>query len=342
MFTIILFSILIIISGSIAYMGDKLGSTLGKAKISLFGIRPKHTARFIAIVSGMLITATTIAIIAIFTEDGRILLAGAEKIRMELKENSIKIKSQQESLRVLNDEKVRLDGTVNELEAQKNTLLSQINEYKQISSNLANIREKKLIFSVNDILLSKNIEKDKSPKELVDGLLQELNSSLSKHKTGFWSNTGSKQRFYLPDKDYQNLIIDLNSSNSPLKIKILAKSNTFEGEFVPVRVISEPVTKLFDKNEIILSVKVKNTTSENDLIKYLQDAKNIMIQKGLSIEPNEQPYIDLTSFYNIRKEIKSLPVGKTMVLYIYATDNIYSRGPATVDMKIPAIKEETE
>lgn len=334
MFTIILFSILIIISGSIAYLGDKLGSTLGRAKTSLFGIRPRYTARLIAILSGMLITATTIGIIAIFTEDGRILLAGVEKIRKELKSNEMQIRTQQESLRTLNDEKIRLDDIVSELEKQRNSLEKQIGEYKQLSANLADIRGKKLAIGVGEILLSTNIEKNdgRTAKVIADELLNELNLSLSKHKTGFWTN--SKQRFYLPDKDYNTLIDTITRSSTPLKIKFMAKSNVFEQEFAPIKVTTEPVRRLYSKNDTILTAKVANTTSDTELIKYLQDAKNIMLAKGLTIEANEQPYVDLTNFYAIGKEIRTLPPATQGRLEIYATDNIYSHGPATVNMRI--------
>lgn len=334
MFTIILFSILIIISGSIAYLGDKLGSTLGRAKTSLFGIRPRYTARLIAILSGMMITAITIGIIAVFTEDGRILLAGVEKIRKELKSNELQIKNQQESLSALNDEKIRLDEIVTELEKQRDTLEKQIGEYKQLSSNLANIRGKKLIISVDDVLLATNIEKNdgRGGKNITDELLNELNLTLSKRKAGFWTN--SKQRFYIPDKDYNILAETISKSSTPLKIKFMAKSNVFEQEFAPIKVSVEAVRKLYSKNDVILTTKVSSTTSDADLIKYLQDAKNIMLAKGLVIEANEQPYVDLTNFYAIAKDIKLLPATTHGKLEIYATDNIYSHGPATVNMRL--------
>lgn len=334
MFTIILFSILIIISGSIAYLGDKLGSTLGRARTSLFGIRPRYTARLIAILSGMLITATTIGIIAIFTEDGRILLAGVEKIRKELKSNEMQIKNQQESLMALNDEKIRLDEMVTDLEKQRDTLEKQIGEYKQLSANLADVRGKKLALSVGDVLLATNIDKNdgKSAKTITDELLNELNLSLSKHKTGFWTN--SKQRFYLPDKDYSNLIDTIKKASAPLKIKFIAKSNVFEQEFAPIKVTTEQVRRLYSKNDTILTAKVASTTSDADLIKYLQDAKNIMLTRGLVIEANEQPYVDLTNFYAVGKDIKAMNTGTQARLEIYATDNIYSHGPATVNMRI--------
>jgi hypothetical protein len=35
--------IIALMGGLIAYMGDKLGTKVGKRRMSLFGLRPKHT-----------------------------------------------------------------------------------------------------------------------------------------------------------------------------------------------------------------------------------------------------------------------------------------------------------
>lgn len=45
--------IIAIMGGLIAYMGDKLGTKVGKRKMSLFGLRPKHTSIIVTIVTGL-------------------------------------------------------------------------------------------------------------------------------------------------------------------------------------------------------------------------------------------------------------------------------------------------
>jgi len=58
---ILLIAALVIVSGVIAYVGDIVGRRMGRKRLSLFGLRPRHTAIVISVVAGMLITIVTLA-----------------------------------------------------------------------------------------------------------------------------------------------------------------------------------------------------------------------------------------------------------------------------------------
>ncbi|QEQ01222.1 DUF3084 domain-containing protein [Thermosynechococcus sp. CL-1] len=53
----------IILGGAIATVGDRLGSKVGKARLSWFNLRPRQTAVLITILTGSLISASTLAIL---------------------------------------------------------------------------------------------------------------------------------------------------------------------------------------------------------------------------------------------------------------------------------------
>jgi len=57
---ILLIIALVLISGVIAYIGDIVGRRMGRKRLSLFGLRPRHTAIVISVVAGMLITVITL------------------------------------------------------------------------------------------------------------------------------------------------------------------------------------------------------------------------------------------------------------------------------------------
>ena len=57
--------IIAIMGGLIAYMGDKLGTKVGKRRMSLFGLRPKHTSIIVTIVTGLLVAAATVGVLTI-------------------------------------------------------------------------------------------------------------------------------------------------------------------------------------------------------------------------------------------------------------------------------------
>ena len=109
--------IMAIVGGLIAYIADNMGSKIGKKRMSIFGLRPKHTSILLTVLSGMLISVLTIGVMAISSESARTALFGMEKIRAELKS--------------LNEEKSiaqdALAKTKVEME-EKNVLISELDE----------------------------------------------------------------------------------------------------------------------------------------------------------------------------------------------------------------------
>ena len=78
--------VLVLTGGVIAFIGDRLGSKVGKKKLSLFGLRPRHTSILVTIITGILITTVTFGILAIASKDVRTALFGMNKLKAELNE----------------------------------------------------------------------------------------------------------------------------------------------------------------------------------------------------------------------------------------------------------------
>lgn len=86
MYGIMLIVVLVLTGGVIAFIGDRLGSKVGKKKLSLFGLRPRHTSILVTIITGILITTVTFGILAIASKDIRTALFGMNKLKAELNE----------------------------------------------------------------------------------------------------------------------------------------------------------------------------------------------------------------------------------------------------------------
>lgn len=86
MYGIMLIVVLVLTGGVIAFIGDRLGSKVGKKKLSLFGLRPRHTSILVTIITGILITTVTFGILAIASKDVRTALFGMSKLKAELNE----------------------------------------------------------------------------------------------------------------------------------------------------------------------------------------------------------------------------------------------------------------
>lgn len=88
-----LIAVIAIMGGLIAFLGDKIGSKVGKKRIRLFGLRPHNTSILVTVITGILIAAATIGITAILSNNVRTALFGMEKLKVEMKQLTDEIQS---------------------------------------------------------------------------------------------------------------------------------------------------------------------------------------------------------------------------------------------------------
>ena len=65
MYGIALILFLSIMGGAIAFGGDRLGSKIGKKRLSILGLRPKHTSIVVTVITGALTVALTMSILTL-------------------------------------------------------------------------------------------------------------------------------------------------------------------------------------------------------------------------------------------------------------------------------------
>ena len=68
--------IMAIVGGLIAYLADKMGSKIGKKRMSVFGLRPKHTSILLTVLGGTIIAVLTISVMAIASQSARFVWHG--------------------------------------------------------------------------------------------------------------------------------------------------------------------------------------------------------------------------------------------------------------------------
>lgn len=146
--------IMAIVGGLIAYIADKMGSKIGKKKMSVFGLRPKYTSILLTVISGTMIAVLTIGVMTIASQSARTALFGMEKLQQELKRLNEekadaadalaaaknKVDEQNYKISVL-DAKIKESTRENDAMDAK---LAQINEkYSQAQAEVASLTEAK-------------------------------------------------------------------------------------------------------------------------------------------------------------------------------------------------------
>lgn len=126
MFGLRLIIILAVVGGLIAFIGDKLGSKIGKKKLSVFGLRPYYTSVLMTVITGVLIAATTIIVMAISSDSARTAMFGMERLQDELsslnREKAIAAEEMDKARAALadrNKEIQDLDGEIEAINAEK-------------------------------------------------------------------------------------------------------------------------------------------------------------------------------------------------------------------------------
>lgn len=97
----LLIPLLIILSGAIALAGNAIGRGVGRRRLSLFGLRPHHTAQVITVITGILITLTTLLAVLSLSREARVALFRLNAVLRETRRLENEIKTQEDRLRQL-------------------------------------------------------------------------------------------------------------------------------------------------------------------------------------------------------------------------------------------------
>ncbi|MFN6500454.1 MAG: DUF3084 domain-containing protein [Nostoc sp. DedQUE01] len=103
----ILIAAILILGGVIATVGDRIGTRVGKARLSLFNLRPKNTAVLVTIFTGGLISASTLGI----------LFAADDKLRQgvfELEDIQTDLRQKREQLKTAETQKSQVESQLNQ------------------------------------------------------------------------------------------------------------------------------------------------------------------------------------------------------------------------------------
>lgn len=98
---------ILVLGGVIATVGDRLGMRVGKARLSLFNLRPRQTATLITIMTGIVISAVTFGILFAISDQLRTGVFELEQIQDDLAEARSGLQSAQTEQREVQQERDR-------------------------------------------------------------------------------------------------------------------------------------------------------------------------------------------------------------------------------------------
>jgi len=121
----ILIVFLIFLGGLIAPFGDLLGTKIGKARFSILKLRPKKTATIVTIITGGFISAISIGLLILVSEEFR------QRLFVDIPFLQKTLDESKKALLPLQEERKKLEDTINKKEKELNKLKSDVKEFRR-------------------------------------------------------------------------------------------------------------------------------------------------------------------------------------------------------------------
>ena len=220
--------LLLILGGILSTLGDRLGTRVGKARLSIFKLRPKSTAVLITVFTGSIISAISFATMVVFDRDLRVGLFQLEDIREKI------------------------------IESEK--------ELKKLEKNLYAFRSGNVVISSGQTLVTKTIKLNKNNdiKKIIEGILQQANFyAFNLVKT----NQSKYRRILLVRKDDIEKLENKIADNRSWVVRIKSAGNILRGEnyvyAFPEVTLNKIITK---KGEVIAIENISLSDSDAESI----------------------------------------------------------------------------
>lgn len=220
--------LVLILGGILSTLGDRLGTRIGKARLSIFKLRPKSTAVLITVFTGSIISAISFATMVVFDRDLRVGLFQLEDIREKI------------------------------IESEK--------ELKKLEKNLYAFRSGNVVISSGQTLVTKTIKLNKTNdiKKIIESILQQANFyAFNLVKT----NQSEYRRILLVRKDDIEKLENKIADNRSWVVRIKSAGNILRGEnyvyAFPEVTLNKMITK---KGEVIAIENVSLSRSDSESI----------------------------------------------------------------------------
>lgn len=290
---ITLIAIIAVMGGIIAYVGDKLGSKIGKKRISVFDLRPKHTSILMTIVTGMLIAALTIASMSYLSNDVRTALFGMERLKTELRQlaDNVQVKNKeieftQELLQEKNKALLQVDATITALETEKIQMETDLSKAKdtvlqvekqlqeavtiksglqaeieqldktaeRLREGLINVREGQIIYRAGEVVNSGVLKAEGNDSVNQAELGRFLNNVNTELINKFGVTNKTLQLIYLPEDASREILNKMRQlKGQQVNVRLLAVGNLVYGDPVLVKAEVLPNKKIYARGETIYS-----------------------------------------------------------------------------------------
>jgi uncharacterized protein (DUF3084 family) len=302
----ILIATILILGGIIAVSGDRIGSKVGKARLTLFKLRPRQTATLLTIVAGTLISGMVLSLIFGTSPELRTGVFNLQSLQKKLFDTT----------QSLNDVLQQKDRIERELEEARNVQLAARNllsgvaksfkdeilkqsvaaqNLKNTQQQLESVGKERSILAIEVAQVNRDLQDLKTKKPLLDEQVKDLSTQLQTLENKYLSL----------QKRFQQISSDRSRLLQELEVVSVQKDLDFKRQKVLEYEIDSNQNKR-DQSEIeprILKVESQLKTKQSELIELesqiKQNQQKLEVRK-VQLKGKDQQYLQLEREFQSR------------------------------------------
>ncbi|WP_288945942.1 DUF3084 domain-containing protein [uncultured Megasphaera sp.] len=306
----IMLFVLAIMGGIIAYLGDKIGSRVGKRKIKLFGLRPKYTSVLVTILTGISIAAVTLGVMSILSENVRIALFGMQQLRM-----------QNEALETQRNQLLKQAGDLGKELDEKNRLIASNEELLQLQQEQLDGKNEEIRLTQLDLQQAQAARDDKARQLSV--IQVAMDKALQDKDKAVADRDAAQHDLAVLEETKERMVSTIEVLDKRIRILNETMTNIREG------------TVMFRVGEVLSSVVLSSgqdgKTTREELSRAMQQT-NAMICRylGITDENAVMVYIAPDEFNAAISALQQGEAGGKKLIRLIAAGNIMVGEPALV------------
>ena len=313
-FTLIL--TLAIVGGAIAYIGDRLGMNVGRKKLTLFGLRPKHTSILVTIVTGVLIASASIGVLTIASQDVRTALFRMKEIQSDLAvmqrhyvDMELQRDTAQRELREAEEHvsealaSYEMETHIASLQAEATALLAEVAElevkteelrqsYDLVYTAFGQIREANIAFNASEVILTTVVKKGLSRDEIKTRLEQfmlEVDDVAYRRSARVQETQKQPENYraiFLQPGVVDLAVEHLLLARGDVIVRAVSESNTIPGVPVVVYLENYPDQMVFSKGTVLASGTwdpKSGIEMDQVILQILKEANGTALDAGMAL-----------------------------------------------------------
>ena len=373
MFGVTLILGIAITGGIIAFLGDRIGTRVGKRRMTLWGLRPRYTSIIITILTGILIAGSTLSFLVLISYDVRTALFGMEALKKQTRELSdeVGVRTKEleaaraelekknaeyaatneriaaitKELQALQANKQELDARIAALNSAKEVLQQDIDRLNELTANLrrgiATVREGSIALRAGEVLAVNVIQGGGSRAEIERRFADYMDLANKQLRDRFRIEDEKLDLIFISKSHADEVVAFLVAHPEAIVLRLLSSNNVVVGEPVIGQFEAFPNRQVFERGAVVLSDRVEYSGEPQEadqlLSIFLRRVNETAVQKGVIPDPLQGTVgaLPVEKYFEAVSQLRRLK-GSVKITAV-TTETIYSAGPLHIAIQIQPV-----